>query len=160
MGVLAGNNYEQEIENTVQSKAESLKVFTEALSFSPVDSVEEPAPLSPAVDNKSLFFDSLKTRKVFELVPDSDDVIVVLDSPDKLENILHSGPFTSSAGSSIQDLTNLKELHIRTARRDAIPPVPSFLLLSFLVVVVAFNRISFELFVKFYIRIILVPFVP
>ncbi|KAK0488088.1 hypothetical protein EDD18DRAFT_1110696 [Armillaria luteobubalina] len=150
----------EEIENTVQSKAESSKVFTEAPSFSPVDSVEEPAPLSPAVDNKSLFFDSPKTGKVFELVPNSDDVIVVLDSPDKLENILHSGPFTSSAGSSIQDLTNLKEPHIRTARRDAIPPVPSFLLLSFLAVVMAFNRISFELFIKFYIRIILVPFVP
>ncbi|KAK0501961.1 hypothetical protein EDD18DRAFT_1346524 [Armillaria luteobubalina] len=97
MGLLAGNNYEQEIENAVQSKAESSKAFTEALSFSPVDSVEEPAPLSPAVDNKSLFFDSPKTGKVFELVPDSDDVIVVLDSPDKLENILHSGPFTSSS---------------------------------------------------------------
>ncbi|KAK0479373.1 hypothetical protein EDD18DRAFT_1364268 [Armillaria luteobubalina] len=58
--------------------------------------IEEPAPLSPAVDNKSLFFNLLKTGNVFKLVLDSDDAIVVLDSLNKLENILHSGPFTSS----------------------------------------------------------------
>ncbi|KAK0497146.1 hypothetical protein EDD18DRAFT_1104600 [Armillaria luteobubalina] len=36
------------------------------------------------------------TGNVFKLVLDSDDAIVVLDSPNKLENILHLGPFTSS----------------------------------------------------------------
>ncbi|KAK0474701.1 hypothetical protein EDD18DRAFT_1367517 [Armillaria luteobubalina] len=97
MGLLAGDNFEREIEEAVQSKAESSTAFTKAPSLLPVDSVEKPDPLSPAVDNNSPFFDLPKTCNMYDLVHDSDDPFVVFDPPEKWENILHSGPFTSSS---------------------------------------------------------------
>ncbi|KAK0484669.1 hypothetical protein IW261DRAFT_1560322 [Armillaria novae-zelandiae] len=94
MGYQVGKEY-QEIDDAVQAKAASVPDFARAASIPPIAMIVEPAP-SPIKEEPGLIIPSLLLGSTIEVVPDSDDAVVILDSPAKVDNLLHRASDASS----------------------------------------------------------------
>ncbi|KAK0460802.1 hypothetical protein IW261DRAFT_1428777 [Armillaria novae-zelandiae] len=98
MGYQVGEEY-QEIDDMVQAKAASVPDFARAASIPPIAMIIEPAP-SPIKEELGLVVPSLLLGSMIEVVPDSDDAVVILDSPAKVDNLLRRASDASSMGRS------------------------------------------------------------
>ncbi|KAK0470593.1 hypothetical protein IW261DRAFT_1425802 [Armillaria novae-zelandiae] len=117
MGYQVGKEY-QEIDDAVQAKAASVPDFARAASVPPIAMIVEPAP-SPIKEEPGLVVPSLLLGSTIEVVPDSDDAVVILDSPAKVDNLL----CRASDASSVYRVRNIKSqndryLLLREAQRQ------------------------------------------
>ncbi|KAK0457617.1 hypothetical protein IW261DRAFT_1430725 [Armillaria novae-zelandiae] len=95
MGYQVGEEY-QEIDDAVQAKATSIPDFARAASIPPIAMIVEPAP-SPIKEELGLVIPSLLLGSTIEVTLDSDDAVVILDSPAKVDNLLRRASDASSA---------------------------------------------------------------
>ncbi|KAK0465690.1 hypothetical protein IW261DRAFT_1427127 [Armillaria novae-zelandiae] len=95
MGYQVGEEY-QEIDDAVQAKAASVPDFARAASIPPIAMIIEPVPF-PIKEELGLVVPSLLLGSTIEVVPDSDDTVVILDSLAKVDNLLHRASDASSA---------------------------------------------------------------
>ncbi|KAK0459054.1 hypothetical protein IW261DRAFT_1429977 [Armillaria novae-zelandiae] len=94
----SGEEY-QEIDDAVQAKATSIPDFARAASIPPIAMIVEPAP-SPIKEELGLVIPSLLLGSTIEVTLDSDDAVVILDSPAKVDNLLRRASDASSMGCS------------------------------------------------------------
>ncbi|KAK0462757.1 hypothetical protein IW261DRAFT_1428040 [Armillaria novae-zelandiae] len=98
MGYQVSEEY-QEIDDTVQAKAPSIPDFARAASIPPIAMIVEPAP-SPIKEELGLVVPLLLLGSTIEVVPDSDDAVMVLNSLAKVDNLLRRALDASSMGRS------------------------------------------------------------
>ncbi|KAK0474630.1 hypothetical protein IW261DRAFT_1568636 [Armillaria novae-zelandiae] len=99
MGYQVGEEY-QEIDDMMQAKAMSIPNFARAASIPPITMIVELAP-SPIKEEPGLVIPSLLLGSMIEVVPDSDEAIVILDSLAKVDNLLHRASDASSSTSHL-----------------------------------------------------------
>ncbi|KAK0467670.1 hypothetical protein IW261DRAFT_1426419 [Armillaria novae-zelandiae] len=95
MGYQVSEEY-QEIDDVVQAKAASVPDFARATSVPPIAMIVKPAP-SPIKEEPGLIVPSLLLGSTIEVIPDSDDAIMILDSLAKVDNLLRRAADASSA---------------------------------------------------------------